>query len=190
MQPTREEAWELLNEHTKRENLIKHALAVEAAMRAYAQKYDEDQELWGITGLIHDFDYEEHPSAEEHPMVGIKILEERGWPDEIIEAIKGHAPYLGVERESRMAKALFAVDELTGFIVACTLVRPTKDIRDLEVESVRKKWSSKSFASGVNREDIELGMEELGVDFEEHVGLVIDAMTSIAEELGLAGDQD
>lgn len=190
MRPTREDAWELLNEYTERENLIKHALAVEAAMRAYAIKYGEDEELWGITGLIHDFDYEKHPSPEEHPMTGVRMLEERGWPEEIIEAVKGHAPYLDVERETRMAKALFAVDELTGLIVACTLVRPTKDIHDLEVESVEKKWDSKSFASGVNREDIEVGMEELGVDFEEHVGLVIDAMTSIADELELAGEQD
>lgn len=190
MKPTREDAWELLNEHTKRENLIKHALAVEAAMRAYAKKFGEDEELWGVTGLIHDFDYEKHPSPEEHPMAGVRMLEERGWPEEIIEAVKGHAPYLDVERETRMAKALFAVDELTGLIVACTLVRPTKDIHDLEVESVEKKWDSKSFASGVNREDIEVGMEELGVDFEEHVGLVIDAMTSIADELRLAGEQD
>lgn len=187
MRPTREDAWELLTEHTKRKNLIKHGLAVEAAMRFYARKYDADEELWAVTGLIHDFDYEEHPTLDEHPMAGVKILEEKGWPEEVITAVKGHAPYLGVPRETKMAQALFAVDELTGLIVACTLVRPTKSLFDLEVESVKKKWDSNSFAAGVNREDIELGMEELGVGMDEHIGLVIKAMRSIADDLGLAG---
>lgn len=187
MQPTREDAWELLTEHTKRENLIKHALAVEAAMRFYARKYGADEELWGVTGLIHDFDYEEHPSPEEHPSVGARILEEKGWPEEIIEAVKGHAPYLGVPRKTKMAQALFAVDELTGLIVACTLVRPSKSLFDLEVESVLKKWDSNSFAAGVNRSDIEQGTEELGVEMEEHIALVIEAMRSVADDLELAG---
>ena len=187
LRPTREDAWKLLTEHTKNPNLIKHALAVEAAMRAYARRFGEDEELWGITGLIHDFDYEEHPTAEEHPLVGAKILEELGWPSEIIEAVKGHAEYLNVPRETLMAKALFAVDELTGLIVACTLVRPDKSIHSLKVKSVRKKWKDKSFARGVSREDIERGAAELGVDLNEHIAIVIEAMQSIAEELGLAG---
>ena len=188
MRPTRDDAWELLTAHTKNPSLIKHALAVEAAMRAYAIKYGEDEELWGITGLIHDFDYEEHPTAEEHPLAGVAILEELGWPEEIIEAIKGHATYLNVPRESMMAKTLFAVDELTGLISAATLVRPGKDIGTLKVKSVVKKWKDKAFARGVNRQDIELGMAELGVERNEHIGLVIEAMQSVAEALGLAGE--
>ena len=187
MRPTREDAWALLTEHTKNPSLIKHALAVEAAMRAYAHKFGEDEDLWGITGLIHDFDYEGHPTAEEHPMAGVAILEELGWPEEIIEAIKGHATYLNVPRTSLMAKTLFAVDELTGLIAACALVRPSKSIMDLKARSVRKKWKDKAFARGVNRQDIELGMSELGVDLNEHVGFVIEALRPVAEELGLAG---
>lgn len=189
MIPTREDAWKLLNEHTKNPRLIKHALAVEAAMRAYALKYGEDEDLWGVTGLVHDFDYEEHPTADEHPMAGIGILKGLGWPEEIILAIKGHATYLDVPRESLMAKALFAVDELTGFIVACTLVRPDKSLHSLKVRSVRKKWRDKGFARGVNRQDIELGASELGVDLSEHIALVIEGMRSVDEELGLAGIQ-
>jgi len=185
--PTREDAWTLLNEHTKNPNLVKHALAVEAAMAAYAERLGGDVEQWRVTGLIHDFDYEEHPTAEEHPAVGCGILESLGWPDEIIEAVKGHAPYLGVARETPMAKALFAVDELTGLIVACTLVRPSKSLHTLKVKSVMKKWKDKSFARGVNREDIELGAEELGVPLREHVGFVIEAMRKVAPELGLDG---
>jgi len=186
--PTREDAWNLLNEFTHNPSLIKHALAVEAAMRAYARKYGEDEELWGITGLIHDFDYEQHPTAEEHPMAGVAILEERGWPEEIIRAVKGHATYLGVPRDTMMAKALFAVDELTGLIVACTLVRPDKSLASLKARSVRNKWKDKSFARGVNREDIELGVAELGVDLNEHIAFVIQALQPIADDLGLAGD--
>ena len=188
MRPTRDDAWKLLTEHTKNPSLIKHALAVEAAMRAYAAKYGEDEELWGITGLIHDFDYEEHPTAEEHPLAGVAILEGLGWPEEIIEAIKGHATYLNVPRETMMAKALFAVDELTGLIVAATLVRPGKDIGTLKVKSVVKKWKDKGFARGVNRQDIELGMAELGIERSEHIGFVIEAMQSVAGALGLAGE--
>jgi len=187
LRPTRDDAWKLLNQYTKKPGLIKHALAVEAAMRAYAVKSDQDVELWGIAGLIHDFDYEQHPTAEEHPLAGVAILEELDWPEEIIEAIKGHATYLNVPRASLMAKTLFAVDELTGLVVACALVRPSKSVMDLRVKSVTKKWKDKAFARGVSRQDIELGMTELGVDRNEHIALVIEALQSVAEELGLAG---
>ena len=183
----REEAWTLLNEHTKKPNLLKHALAVEAAMRAYARKYGEDEELWAVTGLIHDFDYEQHPTAEEHPMVGVAILRERGWPEEIIQAVEGHARHLGIPRVSGMAKALFAVDELTGLITAVALVRPSKSILDVKLKSVKKKWKDSAFARGVNREDVEQGAGELGVDLNEHIALVLNAMQGIAKELGLAG---
>ena len=189
MIPTREDAWKLLNEHTKNPGLIKHALAVEAAMRAYARKYGEDEALWGVTGLIHDFDYEEHPTADEHPISGVRILESLGWPEEIISAVKGHGAHLDVPRESLMAKALFAVDELTGFVVACTLVRPDKSLHALKVRSVRKKWRDKGFARAVNRQDIELGAADLGVELNEHISLVIEGMALAAEELGLAGIQ-
>jgi len=184
---TREDAWNLLCEFTKSESLRKHALAVEAAMRAYARKFGEDEEKWGIVGLIHDFDYEQHPTPEEHPLVGARILEERGWPEEIIRAVKSHAQYLNVPRQSKMEQALFAVDELTGLIVAVALVRPSKDIRDVKVRSVKKKWRDKRFAAGVNRQDIEEGAAELGVPLDEHIAIVLEAMQSIAEELGLAG---
>ena len=184
---TREEAWALLSEYTKNPNLIKHALAVEAAMRAHARRFGEDEELWAATGLIHDFDYEQHPTLDEHPAVGVGILRERGWPQDIAEAVEGHAPYLGVPRTSKMAKALFAVDELTGLITAVALVRPSKSILDVKLKSVKKKWKDAAFARGVNREDIEQGAAELGVDLNEHIALVLSAMQGIAEELGLAG---
>jgi putative nucleotidyltransferase with HDIG domain len=184
---TRQDAWALLTEFTKNPNLIKHALAVEAAMRAYARKFGEDEEKWGIVGLIHDFDYEQHPTLEEHPFVGAKILEERGWPKDIIKAVLAHADHTGVKRESLMEKALYAVDELTGLIVAVALVRPTKSILDVTVESVKKKWKEKSFAAGVKREDIERGAQELGVPLDEHISIVLEAMKGIASELGLAG---
>ncbi len=184
---TRQDAWELLTEFTKNPNLIKHALAVEAAMRAYARKFGEDEEKWGIVGLIHDFDYEQHPTLEEHPFAGAKILEERGWPKDIIRAVLAHADHTGVKRETLMEKALFAVDELTGLIVAVALVRPTKSILDVTVESVKKKWKEKSFAAGVKREDIERGAQELGVPLDEHIAIVLEAMKGIASELGLAG---
>lgn len=187
MRPTREDAWALLTEHTKQESLIKHALAVEAAMRYYARIFGEDEELWGITGLIHDFDYEEHPTAEEHPLAGVAILEEKGWPEEIIEAVKGHATYLNVPRRTKMAQTLFAVDELTGLIIACALVRPSKSLQDLTADSVRKKWKDKAFARGVNREDIELGMQELGVDPKVHITRVIEALREVEKDLGLGG---
>jgi putative nucleotidyltransferase with HDIG domain len=184
---TRVDAWNLLCEFTASESLRKHALAVEAAMRAYAREFGEDEELWGIVGLIHDFDYEQHPTPEEHPMVGARILEDRGWPDDIIRAIKSHAQYLQVSRDSKLKQALFAVDELTGLIAAVALVRPSKNIRDVKVSSVRKKWRDKRFAAGVNRQDIEEGASNLGVPLTEHISAVLRAMQSCAEELGLAG---
>lgn len=178
---TREQAWQLLNEFVK-SPLLKHCLAVEAAMRAYAEEYGGDKEIWGITGLLHDFDYEQFPS--EHPFKGVSILKERGYPEEIIQAILGHATFSGVARESQMAKCLFAVDELGGFIVACALVRPTR-LEGLEVKSVKKRLREKSFAAKVNREEIAQGMAELGVPEDEHITLVIQAMQGVASELGL-----
>ncbi|MBC7232680.1 MAG: HDIG domain-containing protein [Chloroflexi bacterium] len=185
----REDAWKLLTEFTQSPSLIKHALAVEAAMRAYARKFGEDEEKWGIVGLIHDFDYEKFPTMPPHAAEGAKILRERGWPEEIAHAVESHADYLGIPRQSRMEKALYAVDELTGLITAVALVRPTKDIRDItEIKSVKSKFKDKAFAAGVNREDIVRGAEALGVDlWNEHVPLVLEAMKGIAEELGLAG---
>lgn len=181
----RDDAWKLLTEYTKSESLRKHALAVEAAMRAYARKFGEDEEKWGIVGLIHDFDYEQHPTPEEHPLVGARILEERGWPEDIIRAVKSHAEYLGVPCETPLEKALFAVDELTGLIVAVALVRPSKSIMDVTVKSVKKKWKSKRFAAGVDRKHIERGVKALGVELNEHIAVVLSAMQGIAEELGL-----
>ncbi|MGC8786926.1 MAG: HDIG domain-containing metalloprotein [Anaerolineae bacterium] len=185
----REDAWKLLTEFTKNPSLIKHALAVEAAMRSYARKFGEDEEKWGIVGLIHDFDYEKFPTMPPHAAEGAKILRERGWPEEIAHAVESHADYLGIPRETRMEKALYAVDELTGLITAVALVRPTKDIRDItEIKSVKSKFKDKAFAAGVSREDIVRGAEALGVDlWNEHVPLVLEAMKGIAEELGLAG---
>ncbi|HSR29581.1 MAG TPA: HDIG domain-containing protein [Anaerolineae bacterium] len=190
--PTRNDAWELLNEYTVNQNLVRHALAVEAAMRAYARKYGEDEELWATVGLIHDFDYERYPdlSVEGHPVVGSRILREQGWPEEIIRAALAHAgEYTGVMPESLMEKCLVAVDELTGFLVAVALVRPTKDIRDVtKISSVKKKWKDRSFAAAVSREEIEHACQELGVDlWTEHVPLVLEAMKDIAPELGLDG---
>jgi putative nucleotidyltransferase with HDIG domain len=181
----REEAMAILEAHTENRNLIKHMLAVEAAMRAYARKFGEEEDLWGITGLLHDFDYEKHPTPEEHPMFGVGILQEKGYPEEMLHAIKAHAPYLGVPRESKLDKALFAVDELTGFIVAVTLIQPARKLADLKVSSVRRKMKQKGFAKGVNREDIQTGADELDIDLEDHIAFVRDAMASIADELGL-----
>jgi putative nucleotidyltransferase with HDIG domain len=190
--PTREEAWKLLNEYTKNQNLVRHMLAVEAAMRAYARRYGEDEDLWGLVGLIHDFDYERYPdlTVDAHPVVGAGILREQGWPEEIIRAVLAHAgEYTGVLPESLMEKSLVAVDELTGFLVAVALVRPSKDIRDItKIRSIRKKWKDRSFAAAVNREEIERACEQLGVDlWVEHIPLVLEAMKDIAPELGLAG---
>lgn len=185
----REDAWQLLTEFTKSESLIHHALAVEAAMRAYARKFGEDEEKWGVVGLIHDFDYERFSTVPQHATEGPRILRERGWPEEIARAVQSHANYTGVTRESLMEKALYAVDELTGLITAVALVRPSKDIRDItKIKSVKKKWKDKSFAAAVSREEIAEGAEALGVDlWTEHVPLVLEAMKGIAEELGLAG---
>ena len=183
----RQEAWDLLCEYTKSENLRKHALAVEAAMRAYARHFGEDEALWGIVGLIHDFDYEKHPTLENHPLKGAEILRQKGWPEEIVRAVLSHAPYTGITRDSLMEKALFAVDELTGLVTAVALVRPSKDIRDVKLKSIRKKWKDKAFAAGVNRTDVEEGAADLGIELSEHIEVVLQAMQSIAEELGLAG---
>ena len=183
----RQEAWDLLCEYTKSENLRKHALAVEAAMRAYARHFGEDEALWGIVGLIHDFDYEKHPTLENHPLKGAEILRQKGWPEEIVRAVLSHAPYTGITRDSLMEKALFAVDELTGLVTAVALVRPSKDIRDVKLKSIRKKWKDKAFAAGVNRADVEEGAADLEIELNEHITIVLQAMQGIAEELGLAG---
>lgn len=188
MEPNREAAWKLLTEFTQNDSLIKHALAVEAAMRAYAQKFGEDPEKWGVVGLIHDFDYEQHPTLEEHPQVGAGILEERGWPADIIYAVKSHAEHLSLARERPIEKTLFAVDELCGFITAATLVRPGKKVAELPVSSVKKKLKDKAFARSVNREEIYAGAAGLGVDLDEHIAFVIAAMAKAADKLGLAGE--
>lgn len=183
----RESAWSLLCEYTQSESLRKHMLAVEACMRAYARKYGEDQDKWGITGLLHDFDYEKYPTPEQHPFVGNKVLEERGYSEEIRRAILSHALYSGVSRDSKMEKALFACDELAGFITASTLVKPSKSLAELDAKSVRKKMKDKAFARSVRRDDIINGAADLGVDLEEHITFCIEAMKGIAAELGLAG---
>jgi putative nucleotidyltransferase with HDIG domain len=181
-----------MHEYTSSDSLRKHMLAVEAAMRAYARRYGEDEERWGLAGLLHDFDYERYPNAEhsataEHPAEGVRMLRERGYPEDVLQAILGHAVYTGVTRETRMAKALFAVDELTGLITATALVKPSRSVHEVEAKSVRKKMKDKAFARGVSREDVLLGASELGVDLDEHIQFVIEAMRGSAEELGLAG---
>ncbi len=190
MDPTRQQAWDLLCEFTQSANLRKHALAVEAGMRAYARRFGGDEERWAVVGLIHDFDYERYPdcSVEGHPVVGSKILRQRGWPEDVIRAMLSHASeYTGVLPETLMEKALFAVDELTGLIIAVALVRPSKSIMDVKLKSVKKKWKDKAFAAGVKRQDVEQGAELIGVDLWEHVGVVLEAMQGIAPELGLSG---
>lgn len=182
---TRDEAVALLYEYTKSDSLRKHGLGVEAAMRAYARKYGEDEEVWGIVGLLHDFDYEIHPTADKHPMEGSKILKERGYPEEVIYAIQCHADYLGLERKTNMDKAIFACDELAGLVTAVALVRPSKSVMDVKVKSVKKKMKDKSFARGVLREDIINGTAQLGVDIDEHIATVIEAMQGVASDLGL-----
>ncbi|MCF7801934.1 MAG: HDIG domain-containing protein [Candidatus Marinimicrobia bacterium] len=186
--PTREDAWQLLCEYTKTDSLRRHALGVEQVMRKMAEKYGGDVDEWGLTGLMHDFDYEKYPTAEEHPYKGNEILTEKGWPESIRTAIMGHATYTGAPRESDMAKALFAVDELVGFVFAVTYVRPSKSILEVTPKSVKKKLKQKSFAASVNRDDIVQGMEELGLDPTEHFQFVIDALKEKAEELGLQGE--
>lgn len=183
--PIRQGAYDLLCEHTENANLIKHMLAVEATLRAYAEKLGEDQDLWGITGLLHDFDYEKHPTPEEHPMFGIGILTEKGYPEEMLHAIKAHAPYLGVPRESQLDITLFACDELSGFIVAVALMRPSKSLADLKVSSVKKKMKTAGFARAISRQDIQTGADELGISLENHIAFVIDAMRGISDELAL-----
>jgi putative nucleotidyltransferase with HDIG domain len=175
----------LLHEHTKNESLRKHAYSVEAAMRSYARKFGEDEERWGITGLIHDFDYEKHPTMDEHPYVGVKILEEKGYPEDVRRAVLGHAAYTGTPRDTLMAKTLFAVDELTGLITAAALVRPMKKIADVHVTSVKKKMKDKGFARQVNRDEILQGAQELGVELDEHIDTVLNAMKEIADILEL-----
>lgn len=187
MTMTREAAWQLLTEFTQSESLRKHALAVEACLRAYAQKFGEDEEKWGIVGLIHDFDYEKYPSMEDHPYRGNEILTERGWPEDVKRAIMSHAEYTGVTRDSKLEKTLFACDELAGFITATALVKPNKSLAEVEAKGVRKKMKDKAFARSVNRDDIINGAAELGVDLEEHIAFCIDAMKAKAAELGLAG---
>jgi len=178
-------AWSLLTEFTQSESLRKHALAVEACMRAYARKFSADEDLWGTVGLIHDFDYEKYPSAQEHPYKGNEILKERGYSDEIRRAIMSHADYTGVTRESPMEKALFACDELAGFITANALVKPNKSLAEVDAKSVRKKMKDKAFARSVSRDDIVNGAKELGVELDEHIAFCIGAMKGIAGELGL-----
>src|SRR5207248_3737893 len=183
----RSAAWNLLTEFTQSESLRKHALAVEACMRAYAKKFGADEELWGTVGLIHDFDYEKYPTSLEHPYKGNEILKQRGYSDEIRRAIMSHAEYSGVNRDTQMEKALFACDELAGFITAVALIKPSKSLAEVEVKSVRKKIKDKAFARSVNRDDIVNGARDLGVDLNEHIAFCIEAMKGIASELGLQG---
>jgi putative nucleotidyltransferase with HDIG domain len=190
--PTRDDAWTLLCEYTQNESLRKHALAVEACVRAYARKTGADEELWGITALLHDFDYERwpndaHSSTEEHPAGGSAILRERGYSEEMIRAILSHADYSGVPRQSALEHTLFACDELSGFLTACSLVKPSKSIFEVEPDSVKRKLKDKAFARGVNRDDVRKGAEELGVPIEEHIAFCIAAMRTAADALGLRG---
>ena len=183
--PTRNDAWTLLNEYTDNPSLIKHALGVEAAMRAYAEHFGEDVEMWGTIGLIHDFDYQQNPTEETHLHVGTKILRDKGWPEEWVLTVASHADYMGVPRDSLAAKTLFAVDELSGFLTACALVRPDKAIANVKIKSVKKKLKDKAFARGVNRDDVRSGAEALDVDLGVHIEFVRNAMATIAAELGL-----
>jgi putative nucleotidyltransferase with HDIG domain len=198
MEINREQAWALLTEYTQSPSLIKHALSVEAAMRAYARKFGEDEERWGVVGLIHDFDYERHPGMpddapedlpreELHTLAGARILRERGWPQEIVLDVLSHAGYAGVPRDTLLRKTLYAVDELTGLVAAVALVRPSKSIMDVKVRSVRKKWKDRSFAAGVNRQDVQEGAAALGIELSDHIGTVLQAMQGIAAELELDG---
>ena len=191
--PTRDDAWQLLCEYTQSESLRKHMLAVEACVRAYARKNGADEELWGLTALLHDFDYErwpnnDHAADKEHPAEGAKILRERGYSEELVRAILSHADYSGVSRQSALEHTLFACDELAGFLTACTYVRPSKSILDLEVDSVKKRLKDKAFARGVSREDVRKGAEELGIPIEEHISFCIAALRESADALGLRGN--
>jgi putative nucleotidyltransferase with HDIG domain len=184
VQPTREQAWETLTRYTKSEALLRHALAVEAAVRAYARKFGEDEELWGVVALLHDFDYEIHPTLDKHPQDGAPILREEGYPEEIVEGILSHAEHLAMPRDTMLKKTLFACDELAGFIHACGLVRPT-GLDGLEPKSVKKKLKQPSFAAGVHRDEVYAGAELLGVDLDDHIRTVVAAMQPIASDLGL-----
>ena len=189
MTPTRDDAWKLFCEWTESDSLRKHVLGVEAAMRAYAREYGEDEEKWAVTGIVHDLDYERHPDLDTgHPRVALEELPKLGYPEDVVEAVAGHATFLGVPRETLMAKALFAVDELSGFIQACAYVRPT-GIHGMTPKSVKKKLKQPSFAAAVNRDEVRQGAEELGVDFDEHIRKVIAAMEERSTELGLDGEQ-
>ncbi len=187
---SRDEGWALVCEYIQSESLRRHCLAVETAMRAYAQQWNEPVEEWGLVGLVHDFDYEIHPTADQHPEAGVPILRERGYPEWVIRAIRSHAEYLDVPRETRLERTLFAVDELTGFIAAVALVRPSRAVADVTPQAVRKKMKDKAFARAVDRAVMLSGAEELGVDFDEHVAFVIAAMADNASALGLAGRID
>jgi putative nucleotidyltransferase with HDIG domain len=186
--PTRDEAWDLVCEWVSSDSLRKHLVGVEAGMVAYADRLGGDRELWAVTGLVHDLDYERHPDLDDevngHPRTALRLFEELGWPQELIDAVAGHATFLGVPRETEMAKALYAVDELSGFVAACALVRPT-GIEGMKPKSVKKKLKTPSFAAGVNRDEVYQGAEELGVDFDQHVAFVIEAMAARSDELGL-----
>jgi putative nucleotidyltransferase with HDIG domain len=185
--PSREAAWQLLTEYTKSDSLLKHALAVEAAVRGYARKFGEDEEGWGVVALLHDFDYERWPSLEQHPYRGSEILREKGYPEWIVLAILSHADYTGVPRSGRLEKTLFACDEMAGFVTAASLVRPSKSVLDLEAKSVVKRMKDKAFARGVKREDLVAGAELLQLPLEDHIGNVITFMRERADELGLRG---
>ena len=188
MKMNRADAWQLLNEYTTEPSLIKHAMAVEACMRAYARRFGEDEDRWGIVGLLHDFDYQRWPDPADHPLRGAEVLAQRGYPDDVIRAIKSHADYLeDCPRVSVMEKTLFACDELTGMVVATALVRPSRSLHDLKARSVKDKMKSKGFARAINREHIRKGADELGVDLTEHIQFVIEAMRTVAAELDLDG---
>ena len=186
MEPTREQAWATLTNYTSNEALLRHALAVEASTAWYARRFGEDEELWRVTALLHDFDYEIHPTLDEHPQNGAPILRDEGYPDVVIDAVLSHANHLGIDRDTPLKKSLFACDELSGFVHACGLVRPT-GLDGLEPKSVKKKLKQPSFAAGVHREDVYKGAEELGVELDEHITTVVDALKPIASELGLPG---
>jgi putative nucleotidyltransferase with HDIG domain len=185
---TRQEALDIVREFVKNEGLVRHMLAVETAMRHYATMYGEDVETWGLAGMLHDFDWEVHPTLESHPQDGAPILRERGVPEEVVQAVLSHANHTGVPRETRMQKALYACDEITGLITAVTLVRPSKAIGDVTVKSIKNKWKDRAFAAGANREEMEDGAKELGIDLWDHAGNVLSAMQANAEKLGLKGN--
>jgi putative nucleotidyltransferase with HDIG domain len=185
VQPTREIAYETLCEYTKNENLVKHGLAVELCMRALARHYGEDEERWAITGILHDFDYEQYPTIPEHANEGAKILREKGWPEDIVTAILGHASYTGTPRDSRMAKALFAVDELSGFMIGCALVRPDKSFKHMEVKSVKKKMKDKAFCRAVSRDEIAEGAKDLGWELDDFIAFLIAELAKVEEQIGL-----